>query len=74
MPFVKGDKRINRKGRDKGSKNQLTLVKDRIVSILNNRLSKRAELDAIDTNTLIRFAGTIMPKDHHLTNGIALHC
>ncbi len=66
MPFVKGDKRINYAGRPKGSKNKLTIVKDNLVKILSKRLQDPKELAKIDIKDLIRFVGSIVPKDMHL--------
>ena len=63
MPFKKGDKRINSKGRPKGSKNKLTVVKDNLVNILSRKLKDPKEIAKLDINTLIRFTGTILPKD-----------
>ena len=60
--FQKG-KSGNPSGRKKGSKNKLTLVKDRLVKILNEKLADPKVLDQIDINTLIRFTGTILPKE-----------
>ena len=63
--FQKG-KSGNPSGRKKGSKNKLTLVKDRLVKILNEKLADPKVLDQIDINTLIRFTGTILPKEQSI--------
>jgi hypothetical protein len=63
MPFVKGDKRINYKGRPKGSKNKLTKVKDNLIKILAQKLRDNKEIKNIDIKDLIRFASAIIPKD-----------
>tara|TARA_Y100000310_G_scaffold341811_1_gene442247 strand:- start:3219 stop:3650 length:432 start_codon:yes stop_codon:yes gene_type:complete len=65
MTFKKGEIN-NPKGRPKGSKNKLTDVKDKLVEILNARIGLTAgphALSEVSTESLIRFASTIMPKD-----------
>jgi len=63
MPFKKGDTRINREGRPKGSKNKLTLVKDKIVAIANKKLNDPNVIKELSGRDLVRFIASIAPKD-----------
>ncbi len=67
MPFVKDDPRINRLGKKPGTKNSLTLVKDRVVSILSGRLDDFRKVAELDTPSLLRFVASVMPKDISMT-------
>ena len=67
MPFVKDDPRINRLGKKPGTKNSLTLVKDRVVSILSSRLDDFRKVAELDTPSLLRFVASVMPKDISMT-------
>ncbi len=67
MPFVKNDPRINRLGKKPGTKNSLTLVKDRVVSILSSRLDDFRKVAELDTPSLLRFVASVMPKDISMT-------
>ena len=58
MPFTKGHKLS--KGRPKGSKNILPLIKDKVLAKLYSRIK---ELDTVDIEELLSFARNIMPKD-----------
>jgi len=53
----------NPSGRKKGSKNKLTQAKDNLIKLLNTRLKNAGNLDDVSTESLIRFASAVMPKD-----------
>jgi len=67
MPIIRDSKgRIKSStGRPKGSKNRLTKVKENLLKILSKKL-KKSDIKDIDINTLIRFAGAIMPREDKL--------
>lgn len=74
MPFKKGDKRINRGGRPKGSKNLTTAeVKELVLSVLKKDFSLNkisTDLTKLDAdqrlNFFLRLARLVLPKEQEL--------
>ena len=62
--FEKGNKLSQ--GRPKGAKNTLPLIRDKLFSILLNRIKKDHKLETVDTATLIKFCQNCLPKDMSL--------
>jgi len=63
MGFQKGNKLG---GRPKGAKNLIPHIRERILNLLDKRLSSKT-LDDISTEALVRFASSVMPKEQRLT-------
>lgn len=55
------------KGRPKSSKNNLPIIRDRLFRILLQRIVKDKDLDSVSTETLIKFAASVLPKDLSLS-------
>jgi len=67
MPFVKGDKNINRSGRPKGAKSTLPLLRDKLFALALRRMKRDPELQDVDNNTLIKFIAANLPRDMSLS-------
>ena len=63
MPFTKGNTLAKGKGRPKKSLNLLPLIRERVLTALNKRITIDKMLSKIDDIDLLKFAQSIMPKD-----------
>ena len=51
------------KGRPKNSKSQIEIIRRRILMVVQRRIMHEKDLSSVSTTDLIKFLGTIMPKD-----------
>jgi hypothetical protein len=73
MPFTKGHKLS--KGRKTGSRNKSTLIreakeviaKEGLLDELNGRLDDDKQRSSISIESLVQFAGKVMPKVHNIS-------
>ena len=66
MPFVKGDKSINRSGRPKGAISTLPLLRDKLFALALRRMKKDPDLQDVGNEALIKFISSNLPKDMSL--------
>jgi hypothetical protein len=63
MPFVKGDKNINRKGAPQKGKAMLPLLRDKLFALALKRMKRDPEMESLTNETLVRFIAANLPKD-----------
>ena len=62
--FKKGDPRINRKGKLVGTKDKLTLLKEKIIdAALNIDLESKKKFDRISPTDVVKLAAGFVPKE-----------
>ncbi len=59
--FKKGNKYSQ--GRPPGTKNQINIIRNRILRVVKRRVMHETDLETVSTTDLLKFLATIMPKD-----------